>query len=76
MLALDREAIVLRVSAPGAYVVKVSYSPYWRVVAGGGTLTPARRDFIVLHARTAGEFELRMVVTPRALWDDLATELP
>ena len=65
----------MRVSAPGAYVVKVSYSPYWRVVAGAGTLTRERRDFIVLHARTAGEFELRVVVTPQALWDDLATEL-
>jgi hypothetical protein len=75
VVALDREAIVVRVSAPGAYVVKVSYSPYWRVVAGVGTLTRERRDFIVLRAGAAGEFELRMVVTPRALWDDLATEL-
>ncbi len=75
VVALDREAIVMRVSAPGAYIVKVSYSPYWEVVAGVGTLTRERGDFIVLHARTAGEFELRMVVTPRALWDDLATEL-
>ena len=75
VLALDREAIVMRVSAPGAYVVKVSYSPYWQVVAGAGTLTRERPDFILLHASSAGRFELRMVVTPRALWDDLATEL-
>jgi hypothetical protein len=75
VLALDRESIVLNVSAPGAYVVKVSYSPYWQVAAGVATLSRERHDFIVLHARTAGEFELRIVVTPRGLWDDLATEL-
>ena len=67
---------MLRVSAPGAYVVKVSYSPYWRVRRRRAARSRReRRDFIVLHAGTAGEFELRMVVTPRALWDDLATEL-
>ena len=44
VLALDHESIALRVSAPGTYVVKVSYSPYWQVVTGMGTLDwqPAR----------------------------------
>jgi hypothetical protein len=41
-----------------------------------GTLARSRRDFIVLHARTAGEVDLRMVVTPKALWDELVTQLP
>ena len=73
--AFDRESIALRVSAPGAYIVKVSYSPYWQVAAGVATLTRGSGDFMVLHARTAGPFELRIVVTPRALWDGLATDL-
>ena len=76
VLALDHESIALRVSAPGTYVVKVSYSPYWQVASGMGTLARGRRDFIVLHARTAGEVDLRMVVTPKALWDQLVTQLP
>jgi hypothetical protein len=76
VLALDHESIALRVSAPGTYVVKVSYSPYWQVASGMGTLTRSRRDFIVLHARMAGEVDLRMVVTPKALWDELVTQLP
>ena len=76
VLALDHESIALRVSAPGSYVVKVSYSPYWQVASGMGTLTRSRRDFIVLHARMAGEVDLRMVVTPKALWDELVTQLP
>jgi hypothetical protein len=76
VLALDHESIALRVSAPGSYVVKVSYSPYWQVASGMGTLTRSRRDFIVLHARMAGEVDLRMVVTPKALWDELVTRLP
>ena len=76
VIALDHESIALRVSAPGTYVVKVSYSPYWQVAAGMGTLTCSRRDFIVLHARMAGEVDLHMVVTPRVLWDELVTRLP
>ncbi len=75
VLALDHDSIALRVSAPGTYLVKVSYSPYWQVTSGMGTLAPSRRDFIVLYARTAGEIDLRMVVTPKALWDQLVTRL-
>jgi hypothetical protein len=75
VLALDHDSVALRVSGPGAYVVKVSYSPYWQIAAGMGTLTRGGRDFIVLHARTAGEVDLRMVVTPRSLWDELVTKL-
>jgi hypothetical protein len=30
----------------------------------------------VLHARMAGEVDLRMVVTPKVLWDELVTQLP
>jgi hypothetical protein len=76
VLALGHDDVALRVSAPGTYVVKVSYSPYWQIAKGMGTLAGSGRDFIVLHARLAGEIDLRMVVTPRALWDDLVTRLP
>ena len=75
VLALDRESIALRVAAPGDYLVKVSYSPYWQVTAGTGTLTAQRGDFIILHAATSGRYELRMVVTPDKLWDQLLVKL-
>ncbi|HUK78991.1 MAG TPA: hypothetical protein VL117_15560 [Thermoleophilia bacterium] len=75
VVAFDREAIVLRVSAPGDYLVKVSYSPYWQVAAGVGTLTAQPDDFTVLHAAGSGRYELRIVVTPQELWDQLVTRL-
>jgi hypothetical protein len=73
--AFDRESIALTVSRPGSYLVKVSWSPYWRVAAGEGTLTPGPDDFMVLHAPAAGAFDLRIVVTPDVLWDELVTRL-
>ena len=73
--AFDRESIALAVSRPGSYLVKVSWSPYWRVAAGAGTLTPGPDDFMVLHAPTAGVIDLRIVVTPDVLWDELVTRL-
>jgi len=75
VLALDRESIALRVSAPGDYLVKVSYSPYWQIAVGVGSLTPQSGDFTVLHAGAAGRYELRIVVTPHELWGQLLTRL-
>jgi hypothetical protein len=73
--AFDRESIALSVSRPGSYLVKVSYSPYWRVASGAGTLTPGPDDFMVLHAPVAGALDLRIVVTPQVLWDEVMTRL-
>ena len=75
VVALDRESVTLSVAAPGSYLVKVSYSPYWRVALGDATLQPSRHDFIVMHAAAPGEIALRMSVTPHALWDELVTQL-
>jgi hypothetical protein len=73
--AFDRESIALSVSRPGSYLVKVSYSPYWRVASGEGTLTPGPDDFMVLNAPAAGALDLRIVVTPQVLWNELVTRL-
>ena len=73
--AFDRESIALTVSRPGTYLVKVSWSPYWRVASGEGTLTPGPDDYMVLHAPAAGALDLRIVVTPDVLWDELVTRL-
>ncbi len=75
VIAFDRESIIMRVSAPGDYLVKVSYSPYWQVAAGVGALTPHSDDFTVLHAASSGRYELRIVVTPHELWDELVMRL-
>ena len=53
----------------------MSYSPYWQVTGGTGTLTAQRGDFIILHAATSGRYELRIVVTPHRLWDQLIVKL-
>ncbi len=73
--AFDTESVALSVSRPGSYLVKVSYSPYWRVASGEGTLTPGPDDFMVLHAPIAGALDLRIVVTPQVLWNELAIRI-
>ena len=76
MLAFDRESIVLRVSAPGDYLVKVSYSPYWQVAAGDRHAhRPAATISSCCTPRAAAGIELRIVVTPHGLWDELAIRI-
>ena len=40
-----------------------------------GTLTPGPDDFMVLHAPAAGALDLRIVLTPQVLWNELATRI-
>ena len=39
---LDDDSFTLRASAPGTYVVRVRFSPYWALAGGHGCVSRAR----------------------------------
>jgi hypothetical protein len=52
--------IVAVVGAPGEYVVKVRWAPYWR--ASSGCVSKTKDGLIRLHARSAGLVQLKFTV--------------
>jgi hypothetical protein len=65
--ALDHASLTIRVRSAGAYEVKVTWSPYWRVTAGDGALSRGSDDFMVLQARAAGDYVLTIDAGLRAV---------
>ena len=65
--ALGHASLQIHVQAPGAYEVKVTWSPYWRVAAGDGALSRGPDDFMVLQAREAGDYMLTIDAGLRAV---------
>lgn len=59
------QSIYLRVPAPGRYLVKVTYSPYWQVTSGVGRLrrAPGSSSFLELDAQGAGLYAVQVRVT-------------
>jgi hypothetical protein len=68
---LDRQSIFIRVRREGAYVVRTSYSPYWRVTAGDGFVSESPEGFLVLHAREPGLYGVSVRVTWGSSWQQL-----
>ena len=56
------------VDRPGDYLVKVSWSPYWVLSGGPGSLSLGPDRFIVLKAGAAGAYTVRFRVTPPRLF--------
>jgi hypothetical protein len=68
--ALDREKVTLRVTRPGAYRLRLTYTPYWDVE--GPACAEAREPWgTTLHATAAGAVVLRIDVTPGRVLDAL-----
>jgi len=62
IIALQHQAIYLTVPHPGTYLIKITYSPYWELTAGSGTLQKGANDFLVLDARQAGFYGIQVTV--------------
>ena len=63
--AVARTSIVVSVRRPGRYVVKFTWTPYWRLSASPGPagtarLAPAPGDWTLLRAPRAGRYVLRV----------------
>ncbi len=71
--AVGHDTVAVAVSRPGAYVVKFTWTPYWRLVAApgppgtaAGSLTRAPGDWTLLRAAQAGRYVLRVRPSLRA----------
>jgi hypothetical protein len=65
VLSLLHQAIYLQVPGAGDYLIKATYSPYWQITEGGGSLSQSSEgsDFLVLHAQRAGFYGIQVRVT-------------
>jgi hypothetical protein len=62
---LLHQAIYLNIPGAGDYLIKATYSPYWQITEGKGSLSQSSdgSDFLVLHARHAGFYGIQVRVT-------------
>jgi hypothetical protein len=73
--AFDNEQVALDLPEPGAYEVRFSWSPYWRVTQGSAQVMRSKDDFIVVHASVAGKVVLRHTVTLKTITERLSSLL-
>jgi hypothetical protein len=70
--AVGHDTVAVVVTHPGAYVVKFTWTPYWRLVAtpgsasAPGSLARAPGDWTLLRADRAGQYVLRVQPSLRA----------
>ncbi len=55
----DHLHLRLRVDRPGRYLLKVTFTPFWRLEGLRGSLSAVRDRFVILRADEAGEATLR-----------------
>ncbi len=73
--SFGHSSLDLRVDRPGSYLVKVTWSPYWKLERGPGKLLAGPGHMLQLEAAAAGPYALRMVVTPAAVIDQIGARL-
>jgi hypothetical protein len=54
-----RTQLTIHIRRAGDYILKTTWSPYWTLSGGRGTLSRAGGDWLELHARATGVYELR-----------------
>jgi hypothetical protein len=66
---VDHQRIAFSVDAPGAYLLKFTWSPYWVLEGGPGTLRRGPGGWLALDLRRAGPHVVRFDVTPAKVLD-------
>jgi hypothetical protein len=56
--SLDEDSLKMYAPRPGAYTVRVRFTPYWALAAGEGCVAHASEDWTSIRARRAGSFHL------------------
>jgi hypothetical protein len=59
LTALGHESFALSVSAPGSFVVRVRYTPYWTITSGAGCVSRALGGWTRVDASTRGRVLVR-----------------
>jgi hypothetical protein len=65
-VALD--SLTLAVPRPGAYTVRVRFTPYWALSEGEGCVERAPEDWTRIQARRAGSFRLAISFSPERIF--------
>jgi hypothetical protein len=66
---LASDSFTLRAPAPGAYVVRVHFTPYWALASGRGCVQRASGDWTQVRARAAGSFRVALDFSPGRVFD-------
>ncbi len=72
---VGRQGFALDVSRPGAFLVRVNYTPYWSVSNGGGCLA-RRGDWTLVHAHRPGLFRVSADFSLGSAWDAVTGARP
>jgi hypothetical protein len=59
LTALGHESFALNVSAPGSFLVRVRYTPYWTITSGGGCVSRAPGGWTRVDASTRARVLVR-----------------
>jgi hypothetical protein len=68
---VESSSIEGHLSAPGTYLLRVHYTPYWTVRPGSLCLSRSSTGMTVLHAPNAGRFTIRAIEAPTQVLDAL-----
>jgi len=72
---MGHRGFAVDVDRPGTYLLKVTWSPYWSLAGGSGTLRRSPDRFLLLDAREAGTYTLRFDVTPGEVLAEVGARL-
>jgi hypothetical protein len=73
--AMGHQSLAFTVSKPGRYLVKVTWTPYWRLEGGRGRVRRGPDDFVVLDAAAPGAYVLRFHVTAGEAFAQIGAKL-
>lgn len=60
VVSYERDRVVVAVTKPGAYVVKVTHTPLWTLSGGRGSIQRGNGDWVLLTADAPGAYVLKI----------------
>jgi hypothetical protein len=75
LTALETQGFALSVAAPGRFLVRVHYTPYWSVTAGAASVHPGAQGFTEVRAASAGAVRVAARFSLAGAWHALETAL-
>jgi hypothetical protein len=75
LTALETQGFALSVAAPGRFLVRVHYTPYWTVAAGNASLRPGAQGFTEVRAASAGTVRVAATFSLSGAWHALEMAL-
>ncbi len=73
--SMGHRTFTVQVDRAGTYLLKVTWSPYWTLTGGPGTLSRSPDRFLLLEAGAAGTYTLRFDVTPGKVLAEVGVRL-